>query len=92
MERIVTLQELKELRARILSSAVSEEEKRAILSLLGINPNVSSSSNTEKGKAFVKKNPSAPSLLDDTPNFLDKTDFRMLFIWQPFPLFVKFSF
>ncbi len=64
MERIVTLEELKELRTHILSSNVSEEEKRKIVSFLGMTQNTDSTASVEKGKTLVKKNPSVPSLLE----------------------------
>lgn len=71
MERIVTLQELKDLRERLSSPHLTEDEYNKILSVIGndfsnYQKEESTSSSMEKGKALVKANPNAPSLLEKT--------------------------
>lgn len=70
MERIVTLDELKELKELLSSPNLTEEEYNNILSVIGNDfnrkeENASSvSPSKESAKALVKTNPSAPSLLE----------------------------
>lgn len=84
MERIVTLGELKELRERLVSSNVTEEDKQKIISFFGntlgeTKEDTTFSSNFGEGKTLVKTNPNAPSLLEKTPSstptLFDKTGF-----------------
>lgn len=72
MERIVTLEELKELRGCLSNPNLSEDEYKKIISIIGNEFNRQEekdspvSSSKENGKALVKTNPSAPSLLEKT--------------------------
>jgi hypothetical protein len=71
MERIVTLQELRDLRERLCSPNLTKSEYEKIRAVIGNDfsnhqKEESTSSNVEKGKALVKANPNAPSLLEKT--------------------------